>query len=199
MEIGLYYRKRRFGGVPVKKALISALLAMLVIGVFCACEKPISIPSPAASQAPSAQVSSAATVTPTPTVSPSATAAPSPTVPPTFDGKYKDGSYTYTGPKDGEGYYVKASLIVKDTAIQSMDFQIIDSTGRVFDDKYEEIYAGNDMYIQQCRDNMKGIKAFLPQLLKVQNPDKVVDTVSGATWAYNRFEEAAKALLSQAK
>lgn len=130
-----------------------------------------------------------------------AAATPSPSSSPSVAvGAYKDGAYTYTGKKDGEGYYVKATMVVCGGAIASMDWQILDSNSndKVFDDQYEKIYTGNDMYVQQCRDNIKGMKGFVPRLLQVQDPGKV-DTVSGATWAYNKFEEAAKALLQQAK
>lgn len=112
-------------------------------------------------------------------------------------GSYKDGTYEYTGKPDVEGYHTEGTLVVSGGKIQSMDWRIIDSSGRVFDEKYEEVYAGNDTYIQQCRDNWKGLKEFVPELLDKQDP-KGVDAISGATWAYNKFEEAAKSLLEQA-
>jgi major membrane immunogen (membrane-anchored lipoprotein) len=112
-------------------------------------------------------------------------------------GALKDGTYLYKGKNDGEGYHVEGTMAVSNGNIRSMEWKIIDNTGRVFDETYEEVYKGNDTYIQQCRDNWKGILTFVPALLEKQDPAQV-DAVSGATWAYNKFEEAAKALLEQA-
>ncbi len=124
-----------------------------------------------------------------PSPSPSATAAPGP---------YKDGTYEYIGKRDGEVYHVEGTMVVEGGNIQSMDWKIVDENkDRVFDETYEEVYV-YQLYIQQCRDNWSGMQGYVPALLQTQDPDKV-DAVSGATWAYNKFEEAAKALLEQAK
>lgn len=110
---------------------------------------------------------------------------------------YQNGTYQYIGKADGEGYHVEATMVVSGGAIQSMQWKIIDTLGRVFDDKYEKIFTGNNVYIQQCRDNLSGMQGFVPELIKEQDP-KTVDTVSGATWAYNKFEEAAAAMAKDA-
>ncbi len=126
---------------------------------------------------------------------PDSSASPSVTV---SAGPYKDGTYQYRGKKDSEWYHVEATMVISNGAIQSMEWFIVDENkDRVFDETYEEVY-GYELYIQQCRDNWKGMQTFVPALLETQDPDEV-DAVSGATWAYDKFEEAAKALLEQAK
>jgi major membrane immunogen (membrane-anchored lipoprotein) len=117
---------------------------------------------------------------------------------PSIVSAYKDGTYDYTGKPDAEGYHAEGTMKVSGGKIQSMEWRIVDSAGRVFDDKYEEVYKGNDTYIQQCRDNWKGLQDFVPKLLDKQDPEGV-DAISGATWAYRKFDEAASALLKQAE
>ncbi len=113
-------------------------------------------------------------------------------------GAYNDGTYQYTGEKDAESYHVEGTMVVSSGVIQSMEWQIVDDNrNRVFDDTYEEVY-GNETYKQQCRDNLSGMQTFVPALIEKQDAGEV-DAVSGATWAYKKFEEAAKALLEQAK
>lgn len=113
-------------------------------------------------------------------------------------GPYKDGAYQYCGKDDVEGYHVEASMAVDNGRIESMEWKIVDDNRkRVFDETYEEVY-GLKLYIQQCRDNWSGMQSFVPALLEKQDPEEV-DAVSGATWAYKKFEEAAKALLAQAE
>ncbi len=177
----------------MNKSIIVLPVLLLLGSLLCACQPPSAAASPASQAQPGMQTASPAVTAAAPSSSPSS-------VEHKAVGVYKDGTYTYIGLKDGEGYYVKASMAIKDGRIVSMDWQILDSNhgDQVFDDRYENIYAGNDLYIQQCRDNMKGLVQFVPRLLQVQDPDQV-DTVSGATWVYDKFEEAAKALLKQAE
>ncbi len=113
-------------------------------------------------------------------------------------GAYKDGTYQYTGKKDGEGYLVEGTMVVSGGLIQSMEWQIVDDhRHRVFDETYEDVF-GNDTYKQQCRDDLSGMKTYAPTLIDKQEVGDV-DAVSGATWSHGKFVEAAEALLEQAK
>lgn len=116
----------------------------------------------------------------------------------TLPDKYKDGVYSAQTKPDPEAFYSKAQIKIKDDRITDVTFNIYDGNNRVFDNTYEEVYKNNDTYIQQCRDNMKGIKAFSSQLIKKQNIAKV-DAVSGATWAYLKFEEVVAEALKKAQ
>lgn len=113
-------------------------------------------------------------------------------------GAYKDGTYQYTGKKDGEGYLVEGTMVITNGLIQSMEWQIVDDhRHRVFDETYEDVFS-NDTYKQQCRDDLSGMKTYAPALIDKQDVG-AVDAVSGATWSHGKFAEAAEALLEQAK
>ena len=115
------------------------------------------------------------------------------------NGLYKDGVYSNSLEKDYEGYETTAITKVENGKIVSIDWKIYDTNNkRFFDSTYEEVFKGNDTYIQQCRDNMVGVRKFGPQLLQTQDIDKV-DAITGATWCYNKFKEVAKKALVEAK
>jgi major membrane immunogen (membrane-anchored lipoprotein) len=113
---------------------------------------------------------------------------------------YRDGTYEFKSPADGEGYYVKGTLTVSDGKISAAQWTIYDAnrTDKVFDKDYETVFAGNDTYIQQCRDNLKGSEGYTQGLIDGQSIDSV-DAVSGATWAYHKFSDFVEGALAQAK
>jgi major membrane immunogen (membrane-anchored lipoprotein) len=111
---------------------------------------------------------------------------------------YKDGSYTgisragYTS----EPYYGFTRIDVNSGKIISVEFFVRDSAKHeTFNDKYEKYFAGNDVYIQQCRNDWKGINSYPDSLLKYQDLSKV-DVISGATWSYNIFKASVQEALS---
>lgn len=114
--------------------------------------------------------------------------------------KYQDGTYEFKGQTDGEGYYVKGKLTVSAGKIESADWAIYDANrgNEIFDKDYEVVFTGNDTYIQQCRDNLKGMAEYAPKLIATQDAAQV-DVVSGATWAYNKFYEFAQGALKEAE
>ena len=112
--------------------------------------------------------------------------------------KYKDGDYEVTTAKDHEGYYCKAKVSIKDNKITNIEWNIYDLYNKIFDEKYEEVYAGNNFYQQQCRDDLKGAKTYGPKLVEVQNINKV-DAISGATWSNRIFKSAIGLALEKAE
>ncbi len=110
---------------------------------------------------------------------------------------HKDGKYTVESKPDYEGYYSKATVIIKDGKIKSIDWNIYDSKKRVFDEAYEEVFGNNQHYREQCRKDLSGSKIYGPKLIQVQNIDEV-DAISGATWANKKFKEVVKLALEQA-
>lgn len=112
---------------------------------------------------------------------------------------YRDGTYQVQCKTDIEGYYVKGTLVVTGGKISSADWTIYDANrnNKVFDKDYEVVFAGNDTYVQQCRDNLKGMAGYSDKLVEAQSLDGV-DAVSGATWAYHKFEEFVQDGLKQA-
>jgi major membrane immunogen (membrane-anchored lipoprotein) len=55
-----------------------------------------------------------------------------------------------------------------------------------FDGKYEKHFEGNPEYIQQSRNDWKGVQTY-PGILAGKRSIKNVDVISGATWSFNIF------------
>lgn len=111
--------------------------------------------------------------------------------------KYKDGTYNVKTNPDGEGYYCKAKVVIKNNKIASVDWHIYDSENRIFDEKYEKVFD-NQEYKQQCRSDLKGAKTYAAALVKKQDIEKV-DAVSGATWTNGLFKTVMRVALEKAK
>ena len=113
-------------------------------------------------------------------------------------GDYKNGVYEGKTQKDSEGYNASASIDVKQGFVASVVWSIYDNNlKRYFDATYEEVYIGNQTYIQQCRDNMRGMLAYGPKLIQTQSIDSV-EAITGATWCYRKFKEVVKIALKDA-
>jgi major membrane immunogen (membrane-anchored lipoprotein) len=114
---------------------------------------------------------------------------------------YKDGNYRsasrakYTN----EPYYGQIEIAIENGKIIKIEFSVLDSSKHeYFDDKYEKYFAGNEEYIQQCRNDWKGIQSYPDSLLKYQDINKV-DAISGATWSFNIFKASVQEALSTAE
>jgi major membrane immunogen (membrane-anchored lipoprotein) len=114
---------------------------------------------------------------------------------------YKDGAFKGTSRSvyTSEPYYGHTTLTIEKGKIVNVDFKVRDSVQHeLFDGKYEKHYAGNPEYIQQCRNDWKGVQSYPDSLLKYQDINKV-DAISGATWSYNLFKASAQEALNNAK
>jgi major membrane immunogen (membrane-anchored lipoprotein) len=121
-------------------------------------------------------------------------------VPITGDGPLKDGTYkgSSRAKYTNEPYYGFAEIKVESGKLIKVDFSVRDSSKHVyFDETYEKYFAGNEEYIQQCRNDWKGIQSYPDSLLKYQDLDQV-DVISGATWSYDIFKASAQIALSAA-
>jgi major membrane immunogen (membrane-anchored lipoprotein) len=117
------------------------------------------------------------------------------------DSPLKDGNYSGTSRAfyTDEPYYGHTNITVENGRIVKVEYFIRDSARHeYFNDQYEKYYAGNDMYIQQCRNDWKGIQSYPDSLLKHQDINKV-DVISGATWSYNIFNASVKEALLKAE
>jgi len=117
------------------------------------------------------------------------------------DQSWKDGMYkgisrsVYTD----EPYYAHSWITVEKGKIVSIRFFVRDSAKHeYFDDRYEKYFAGNDLYVQQCRNDWKGVQSYPDRLLKYQDIDSV-DVISGATWSNNLFKASVQEALYSAK
>lgn len=112
------------------------------------------------------------------------------------DGKFSGKSKSiYTE----EPYYGCTNITIKNGKMTQIDFLVRDSAKHIdFDANYETYFAGNEIYILQCRNDWKGIQKYPDSLLKYQDINKV-DAIAGATWSYNLFIASVKEALARAK
>jgi major membrane immunogen (membrane-anchored lipoprotein) len=112
------------------------------------------------------------------------------------DGKYEGKSrakYIY------EPFWGNVHLTIKNGLITDIDFIIRDSNlHEIFDGKYEKHFEGNAEYIQQSRNDWKGVQTYPIKLSEKQDINKL-DAISGATWSYNIFRASVKEALKDAK
>jgi len=115
---------------------------------------------------------------------------------PYLDGVYKANSqaqYTY------EPYVGYVTITIKNGWPIDAEFKIVDTAkNEPFDERYEKNFEGNQHYIDQCRSDLRGTKAYPEFLTKEKDIDKV-DAITGATWSYNIFKEAVNKALMMAK
>lgn len=106
--------------------------------------------------------------------------------------KYNDG--VYEGKSQGiytdEPYWGIVKLTIKKGSFSKVKFIIRDSAlHEPFDGKYEKHFEGNPEYIQQSRNDWKGVQTYPKKLTGKRSMGKV-DAMSGATWSYNIFKAA---------
>lgn len=115
---------------------------------------------------------------------------------PYVDGVYKAKSqaqYTY------EPYVGYVTITIKDGWPTDAEFKIVDTAkNELFDEHYEKNFEGNQHYIDQCRNDLKGTIAY-PEIFKKAKDIGKVDAITGATWSYNIFKEATNRALMMAK
>ena len=114
--------------------------------------------------------------------------------------QFRDGIYTgesrskYTS----EPYWGKITLEIKNDQVTLLSFQIVDKEkNEILGPDYERHFKGNAMYMDQCRNEVKGIKAYTEAFIKNRDM-KHVDAISGATWSYNLFKESVNIALEKA-
>jgi major membrane immunogen (membrane-anchored lipoprotein) len=114
---------------------------------------------------------------------------------------YKDGIYQGSSRSiyTTEPYYGQVAITVKNGKFTHVDFFVRDSAKHeYFDETYEKYFAGNDEYVNQCRNDWKGVQSYPDSLLKYQDVNKV-DAISGATWSYNLFKASVNKALIEAE
>jgi len=113
---------------------------------------------------------------------------------------YKDGDYEgksraiYTDEpfwgivriKIENGIYSEVTFIIRDTSLHES-----------LNKKYAVHFKDNPVYVQQCKKDSKGVKAYPKELVKEQDIDKV-DAMSGATWSCNIFKASVNEALKNA-
>lgn len=97
-----------------------------------------------------------------------------------------------------EPYWGSVHFTLKNGNYSGISFIIRDSSlHEAFDSIYEKHFQGNDLYIQQCRNDWKGVQTYPGKLIETRNINKV-DAVTGATWSFNIFKASVTDALSKA-
>jgi major membrane immunogen (membrane-anchored lipoprotein) len=113
----------------------------------------------------------------------------------------KDGIYTGSSRASytDEPYWGIVKITVTNNMIGDVKFCIRDSTlHEYFDGSYEKHFEGNNVYVEQCRNDWKGVQKYPAILAEKQDADKV-DAISGATWSNNIFKASVKDALKELK
>lgn len=114
---------------------------------------------------------------------------------------YKDG--TYEGKSRAtyiyEPYWGSVRLTLKNGLYTEINFVIRDSNlHETFDGEYEKHFEGNPEYIQQSRNDWKGVQTY-PKILSEKQDLSKVDAISGATWSYKIFRASINEALKNVK
>ena len=97
-----------------------------------------------------------------------------------------------------EPFYGKVKITIDSNRVMKINFIIRDSSIHMtFNGSYEKHFIGNEIYIEQCRKDWKGVQSYPDSLLKYQDLNKI-DAISGATWSYNIFKASAKEAFKKA-
>jgi major membrane immunogen (membrane-anchored lipoprotein) len=118
----------------------------------------------------------------------------------TGNDRFRDGQFSGTSRAIyiDEPLYGSIRITVTDGKITRVDFTVRDSSKHeFFNGEYEKYMNGNALYIQQCRNDWKGVRSYPDSLLKYQDIDRV-DAISGATWSYNIFRASVLEALEHA-
>ena len=116
-------------------------------------------------------------------------------------GRYKDGIY------DGksraayidEPYWGSVRFTLKNGLFTDINFIIRDSNlHETFNENYEKHFEGNPVYIQQSRNDWKGVQTYPKKLSEIQDINKI-DAITGATWSYNIFRASINEALKNTK
>lgn len=115
---------------------------------------------------------------------------------PYIDGVYKGKTQAqYTN----EPYVGYITITIKNGWPIDADFRIVDTLkDEAINASYEKNFVGNELYINQCRNDWKGIQTY-PNLLVNNKSIENIDAITGATWSYNFFKAAYLVALKNAK
>jgi major membrane immunogen (membrane-anchored lipoprotein) len=114
---------------------------------------------------------------------------------------YKDGIYEGISRAryKFEPFWGCVHFTLKNGLFTDINFIIRDSSlHETFNAEYEKHFEGNAEYIQQSRNDWKGVQTYPKKLSEKQDINKI-DAISGATWSYNIFRASVTQALENAK
>jgi len=99
----------------------------------------------------------------------------------------------------GEPFWGIVNITIKDGSITDILFVIRDSSlHETFNENYEKHFEGIPEYIEQSRNDWKGVQIY-PKRFSETNDLNKIDAITGATWSYNIFRAAAEKALKKAQ
>jgi major membrane immunogen (membrane-anchored lipoprotein) len=116
------------------------------------------------------------------------------------DVAYKDGTYIGKSSEDDRGAYGEATITIKGNQITDCKYVTWQKDGAVKGENYGKVNGAisNQDYYDKAQLAVKAMKQYAEKLVEVQNLEDV-DAISGATIAYNQFNEAVSSALDEAK
>jgi major membrane immunogen (membrane-anchored lipoprotein) len=112
------------------------------------------------------------------------------------DGIYEGKSQSFY---TDEPYWGIVKLTIREGIFSEVKFIIRDSVlHENFDGKYEKHFVGNPVYVEQSRNDWKGVQTY-PAKLTGGKDLKNVDAMSGATWSYNIFKATVEDALKNSR
>lgn len=89
-----------------------------------------------------------------------------------------------------EPYWGRVTVVIKKGIIDNVIFVIRDSAlHETFNAEYAKHFEGNPLYMEQTRNDWKGVLTYPGVLMEKQDIRKV-DVITGATWSYNIFRSS---------
>jgi Major membrane immunogen, membrane-anchored lipoprotein len=113
---------------------------------------------------------------------------------------YKDGTYTGYSSEDDRGAYGEAAITIEGGKITDCRYVTWQQDGTIKDENYGKVNGeiSNQDYYDKAQLAVSAMAQYARELVEVQKPEDV-DAVSGATVAYDQFNEAVSDALNKAK
>jgi major membrane immunogen (membrane-anchored lipoprotein) len=114
--------------------------------------------------------------------------------------RYQDGVFTGRSGEDDDGAYGEVTVTVQNGEISDCEFVTWQADGSIKDADYGKINGeiSNQDFYDKAQLAVRAMSYYAEQL-KTEKQLRGVDAVSGATIAYNQFEEAVQNALGAAK
>jgi major membrane immunogen (membrane-anchored lipoprotein) len=113
---------------------------------------------------------------------------------------YKDGTYIGKSSEDDRGAYGEVTITIKNAKITECNYVTWQKDGTIKDENYGKVNGeiSNQEYYDKAQHAVAAMEQYAQKLVEVQKPEKV-DSISGATIAFNQFNEAVNDALDEAK
>jgi major membrane immunogen (membrane-anchored lipoprotein) len=114
--------------------------------------------------------------------------------------RYADGVFTGRSGADDTGAYAEASVTIQDGTVTACRFVTFQKDGTIKDENYGKVNGeiANADYYAKAQLAVRAMKTYEEQYVQSRSLDQV-DIISGATIAYDQFNEAVENALDAAR